>query len=217
MATSSTAAAGARAHRSGTPPSGSSGRVVRAARVRVEVVGVADVEVRGTVAVVQAATRTRDDGGGGGLPWGVRDDAGANHCGAQSATTSTAACTGWRRPVRAGGAAVTGGHGRPRALAAACSRPGVVADGFLHSPSSALHVWRPMEGARGFGVCWWRRGGAMGRAGSLLVDVLRRWRGAGYVREAAWCKSGESLHRRSVGGHDGGTLVVSVSPLGASW
>jgi hypothetical protein len=34
----------------------------------------------------------------------------------RSATTSTTACTGWWRLVRAGGAAVTGGHGRPTAF-----------------------------------------------------------------------------------------------------
>jgi hypothetical protein len=34
----------------------------------------------------------------------------------RSATTSTTACAGWWRLVRAGGAAVTGGHGRPTAF-----------------------------------------------------------------------------------------------------
>jgi hypothetical protein len=105
-------------------------------------VGVADVEVRGTTAVVQAAVRTGDGGGGDDLRGGVRDDAGANHCGTQVRDNID---DGLYRLVAAGAGWRGGGHGRP--WPAHCIP--------LRRLFKSGSQWR---GPRGSGVCWWRRG-----------------------------------------------------------
>jgi hypothetical protein len=94
-----------------------------------------------------------------------------------------------RRPVRAGGGRCELAGRRSRAAMAGPGRWLLLAHGREWWPAGSCIPLRRLftsgaqwRGARGSGVCRWCRGGAMGCAGSLLVEVLWMWRGAGYVR-----------------------------------
>jgi hypothetical protein len=168
-----------RLRRGGGGGGGGAGPQIRDAPIRLwQLCGRGQLRVRGGGGWCRRCGGARDgggsDGGGGGLRGGMGDDVGATTAVRESTTTSAAAGAGW----------LGGSHGRPwpaQAVGCCLPRPGVVAGGFLRSPSSVLHVWRPMEGARGGPVC---DGGAEVVLRAVLGLFWWRWRGAGYERAA---------------------------------